>query len=177
MMDVKVYNILIFSVDLSQYFWSSSCVLPEALEWLPSLFSPHGCTSFLISFPWKNKSEGAKDNVLSLFSPVSVHVDKTLLSIFWPHTFGSWLALGRTPGWCIVACLASLLDLIIIITSVYWQVLLRSILTQRLFLAGGVEPHYLIIGSILTQVSYLARRPVIFQIGYLLLSSFSVVGF
>ena len=44
----------------------------------------------------KNKFEVARDNILSPFSPVSLHVGETLLWLVWPDSFGFWLVLGRT---------------------------------------------------------------------------------
>lgn len=61
---------LYFSVDLSQYFWSSSCVLPKALEWLPSPFSPRGEHLFQFHFPER----------------ISLRVQKTMYC----HPFPQW---------------------------------------------------------------------------------------
>ena len=82
--------------------WSSSCVLPEALEWLSSSFALCEYTTFWISVlvPWKNKFEAAKDKVSSPFpSVLVVHVGGgTLVWVVWPVTIGFWLVLGRAPN-------------------------------------------------------------------------------
>ena len=104
------------SVDWSQYFMSSS-------------FALH----FIISLPWKNKFETARDMCCH---SVSVQESKTLLWVVWPCCSGFWLILGRIstgvlwPVWLVCRTW-----LFIIIISAYERNLHRSILVKKHSLA------------------------------------------
>ena len=81
----------------SQYFWFSSCVLPEATRMIVIFIHTAWMYLFESHHPKRINVRLRKTVSRHLFSPVSVHVGRTLLWVVWPDNISFWFILGRTP--------------------------------------------------------------------------------